>query len=558
MRRLLEIVLPLLVFFAALAAGAWLSIGRRATAFSAGVEQRIAEAASAKPAIVAPTERAFPSDEEMLGAIMSAVSEEEPLLRAHLLHATLARLSSAELAALFTRATQLDDRERRGTLLGVLLARWVAVDPAAAEAAVSPYLHRLRAAMRADWQSLDTVVAEAWARAMPERALAEAMMSPEAAWANKMAEAALNSLAEGDPAKQLEALARLPANRLREDLCKTAIWALAEKDSAAAEARLDLLPDARKRARVQAAILGKLAGRDPAAGLARLTTLAPALQKNPEGMRMVTEILRGVAKKDPAAALASIEGLPEELQKSALGSALVGWADENPVDALTWGAANGVELSEVKSFLSFGDDGGTSWQNLGSIAFEKDRAKTLAWLRTQPASVERDALLGQGIWNAKRDEKLQIYAELTPQGQAAAAENVVRDPFGNGGNEMEAWVKAQPPGAARKAAIQALAQSQAFNAPERLDALTADWPAAADRDAATRGIVSYLTNNNNPRRAVEFARGIGNPAARESAFERIAQNWIYSDEPAARAWIASAPELSAEQKRVLLRQVDDR
>ena len=94
------------------------------------------------------------------------------------------------------------------------------------------------------------------------------------------------------------------------------------------------------RARVQAEILGKLAQRDPAAGLARLAALAPTLRAGTDSMRLVTEILRAAAKKNPAAAIAAVDGLPEKLQKSAIGSSLVGWADENPVDALTWGAAH--------------------------------------------------------------------------------------------------------------------------------------------------------------------------------------------------------------------------
>ena len=86
MRRLARFILPLLVFVAGLAAGAWITIGRRAADFSAGVDRRLAESAVATPGPAAPATRAFPTDEEMLTAIMSAVVEEEPLLRAHRLH----------------------------------------------------------------------------------------------------------------------------------------------------------------------------------------------------------------------------------------------------------------------------------------------------------------------------------------------------------------------------------------------------------------------------------------------------------------------------------------
>jgi hypothetical protein len=557
MRRFAHFALPLLGFLIALATGAWFSIERRAAAFSAGVDQRLAAAPNGTPAPASERERAFPSDAEMLTEIMSAVSEEEPLLRAHRLHDALNRLNSAELAVLFEKAVQVEDRDQRGALLQVLLTRWASIDPTVADAAVRPYRDRFRTTLRNDWRSLDTAVCVAWAGALPERALAEAMAAPNAQWARQMAQAAIQSLAEGDAVRQLEALTRLPASRLRAEMCETAIKALAEKDSAAAEARLDLFPDPRQRARVQSEILGKLAERDPAAGLARLAALAPDLMRNTDGMRLVNAVLRAAATKDAAAALAAVNGLAEELQTHALGSALAGWAGEHPIDALTWASANGVDLSETKAFVHFGDNGGVGWNSLLNVAFDSDRSKTLAWLRAQPASPERDSMLRDGIWSGTVEEKFQIFAELTPQGQADAAATVVQSSLRNGIEQIEPWVKALSAGAARKSAIQSLAMYYANNTPERIEALADEWPAGPDRDAALRGIVSSFSNND-PRRAMEFARRVSAPEARQSTFESIAQNWLYRDEPTARAWITSAPELSAEQKRVLLRQFDER
>jgi hypothetical protein len=158
------------------------------------------------------------------------------------------------------------------------------------------------------------------------------------------------------------------------------------------------------------------------------------------------------------------------------------------------------------------------------------------------------------------EAKLRVYAELTPAGQVSAAKDLVRsslrydrvDP-----GQIEPWVKAQPPGAARTAAIQELTYHQAVNNPDRLDELAKSWAMGPDRDAAMRGIASSLASTNNPLRALEFARQVNDPAARESAFEKVAQNWLDLDKAAARAWIASAPELSAEQKRVLLQLAEE-
>ena len=294
------------------------------------------------------------------------------------------------------------------------------------------------------------------------------MAAPDAPWALQTAWAAMQSLAEGDPARQLDALARMPASRLRDRCVENAIKALAEKDSAAAEARLDLFTEPRRRARLQAEILGKLAERDPSAALARLAELAPDLTAGVASTQLVTHVLRGAGKKDPDAALAAVDGLPEELRTPALGAALTGWAEQHPADALAWGAANGVELSEAKGPMDFGDYGGASWQSLLSIAFQSDRAKTFAWLRSQPASLERDEMLRAGIWSGTKEEKLQIYAELTPQGQVEAVRAMLGG-YRSDATEFEPWVKAQPAGAARQAAIQVARQrsGEQFARPHR-------------------------------------------------------------------------------------------
>jgi hypothetical protein len=495
----------------------------------------------------------------MLTAIMSAVAQDEPLLRAHQLHDTLGRLNSAELSALFTKAVQVEDNERRDSLLSALLARWLIVDAEAARAAVRPYTDRFRSVIRIpDWGNVDMAVSQAWAGVVPEETLAEVMANPHAQWAQDLAGIALTSLCEGDPLRQLEALTRLPETRLRANLCATAIKSLAEKDYAAAEAHLSLLTDPRQRALVLAEMMGALALRDPAAGLARLAALSPNLPAGLDGIRLITEVLGGASKKVPEAALAAVDGLPENLRVQALGAVLVGWADEHPADALMWSAAHGVDLSEVKGSLFFGDNV-MGWQTLLSVAFNQDRDKTLEWLRTQPASAERDSMLTRGLWGGTIEQKLQIYAELTPAGQVSAAKDLVRNSLRYGGvglDQIEPWVNAQPPGAARTAAIRELTQFQAANNPERLDELAKSWAMGPDRDAAMRGIASSLASTN-PVRALEFARQVNDPAARESAFENVAKDWLDLDKAAARAWIASAPELSAEQKRVVLQLAEE-
>jgi hypothetical protein len=216
-----------------------------------------------------------------------------------------------------------------------------------------------------------------------------------------------------------------------------------------------------------------------------------------------------------------------------------------------------VDPADAKADITFGNSGAGSWRTLLNAAFDNDRAKTLAWMESQPATPERDAMLREGIWGASPEEKFRIYADLTPEGRAAAAERVVEGSFRNAPDQIESWVKSQPPGAAREAAIRSLASSQATSTPELIGTLADAWPAGPDRDAALRGIALSLWQSD-PRRAIEFARRVSEPDQRESTLSRIAGTWLSKDESAARAWLASSTELSSEEKRVLLRQFDER
>src|SRR4030095_13250210 len=296
---------------------------------------------------------------------------------------------------------------------------------------------------------------------------------------------------------------------------------------------------------------------DPDACLDLLTTLDSGSLTGVAGIRSVTESLRGASKKDPEAALAAIDGLPEELKMTALGSVLVGWADKHPVDALSWAVANGIHVSDAKGSMNF-HESGMSWRTMIMVAFDRDREKTMEWIRSQPPSAERDSRLRAGLWGGTMDQRLQIYAELTPASQVSAAGVMVQGSFrygSDGQSGIEAWVREQPPGSVRTAAIRTLSEYQASN-PDKLNQIAESWTPGPDRDAANRGIVRVLAYKDAPS-AIEFARQISNPATRESAFEQIAQEWFSENKAAARTWVTTSPEFSSEQKRVLLRQAEE-
>lgn len=547
-------LLLVLALGAGMGLGAWLAGGERSGESATVAGRRLGE--SAEAAAIGSEMRAFPTDDEMLTAIMSAVAGEEPLRRAYRLHGLLGRLGGAELAALFARSVRLEDYERRDGLLGALLGRWAALDPAAAAVAVRPFRDRFRATARADWRGVDNAVNTAWTQAQPEPALAEAMLTPDAPWAQSTAFAALEILAAGDRAQKLALLADLPEGRLRDTMCQNEIQSLAETDSAAAEAGLALLTDPRLRARTQGEVLGKLAARDPAVALARLAAAAPGLTGGREGTRLVTAVLKAAAKQDPAAALAAVAGLPEDLQTQGRDAALVGWAGKQPLAALEWAAAQGVDVAAARAVADLGDEDYSGWNSLMGTAFESDRAATLVWLRTQPTSVTRDAMLREGSWRGTSEERLAIYAEMTPAGRVGALGSVAQAVYGEEPERAEALIKAQPAGAARQSAISALVGAQTARASEERAALAEAWPAGPDRDAALRGLAWSLYND--APQALTFVRRISDPVLREGALERVAESWSYRDEPAARAWLTTTTDLSPDQKRMLLREWDER
>src|SRR5262245_48933346 len=140
MRKPSSIVLPFLGFLTGAAAGAWLSAHRPGLATATEkTDPRSASGIPSTDSMELTINRPFATSEEMLAAIMSAVVQEEPLLRAHQLRHLMGRLSSAELSVLFDKAVKVKDLAQREALMSALLSRWSVVDHAAAKSAVDPF-----------------------------------------------------------------------------------------------------------------------------------------------------------------------------------------------------------------------------------------------------------------------------------------------------------------------------------------------------------------------------------------------------------------------------------
>jgi hypothetical protein len=227
--RPVHVMVVVAAFGASFAIGAWVGSGRSETAPSP-----LTRALEHSPAGGA-GQRGYPTDEEMLGAVMSAMVEEDPLRRAHRLHLALGRLTSPELAALFLKAIAVKDNSRRHMLLVHLLTQWIEVDATAPREALRPYWDQFRNGKGLRLTDQAEAVLKAWAAVAPDEVFAQVVANASKPGARSLAEAALSAMAAKDPQRQFEALARLPASPLRDVLSTPAIKALAQKDGFASQ-----------------------------------------------------------------------------------------------------------------------------------------------------------------------------------------------------------------------------------------------------------------------------------------------------------------------------------
>jgi hypothetical protein len=234
---------------------------------------------------------------------------------------------------------------------------------------------------------------------------------------------------------------------------------------------------------------------------------------------------------------------------------LGGWAAAHPLDALAWAADTGVTILESSSIEDFGDGYVSSRRDLISTALKSDRDRTIEWIRSQPASPERDSMLVEALSWTPLAETLEGLAELSPESRKERTWWIIRK-FQNDLEGAEKWVRGLTE-SERIAGIRELSYVQAENFPERIDSLAEAWSAGPERETALEGIAQYLCQNR-PEQAAEFARQISDPTARWKIYQSLASFWLYRDEAAARKWISSTTELSPDDKRVVVREFEER
>jgi hypothetical protein len=318
----------------------------------------------------------------------------------------------------------------------------------------------------------------------------------------------------------------------------------AESDPRAAFAAVEGMKPGGPRDDARKQVILAWAGKDPASALAQVPALLPTLKNQLIGNPFLTSLAERVMEKNPRVGLAWIEGLPLEHRQSVAIAGLVVWAKEEPVAALEWGLANGIEVARGRHTSQ------DSWMKgvLGTAAMEAPAA-TFAALESLPSGPQRTGLIERALcevgWLPADEKNTSIQADLLrrllPQISSEAQTTVARQ-FGimagmqSSLNDVGAWSRMFPAGEVRDAAV-SQAVSYAFHTDvKRGDQLLATLAPSRERDAALKVAVSALTDRQ-PAEAARRALEIGDPPQRQKTLDAVLKEWRERDPAASEAWV---------------------
>ena len=543
MRRAFQISSMVIAAVIGFAGGSWLAFDRRLSALSA-----LAAGTSGEPAdeFRVESKPAYRSMDDAASAVFGAHLEADMLHRGFALYEALAGLSAEQVGELVQRVSSFPASQRKG-LLGPLLRRWQELDPDAAEAWARPALERAFAGPGV--RGLDQEILFAWTEAAPERALAEALRRPHSRMSEHVIWRSVQALSGTNAQAQIERLSGLPPGRMRDRALRTCLSEWAKQDAASAYAQISHLPAGAERDQARMNILSEWAKVDSRAALGRLRDLLPELQAELQGNPLLNRVLGDAASHDPRGAAAFAATLPRSMRIPAIVSALNGWIRQDPIAALEWARDQGIPLD---SRGANDDLHMFAHTELIRGAVSVNGEKVIEWLRRLPAGGERDRLLGLAAQSAKPELAAGLFHELPSSEQLRVVGLMA---WGKGNEDPDAavrWAREMSSPEVRAAALARVVPAYAERFPSKLDALLESLPAGRERDAALRGCASGIAWRD-PEKALAFAERITTSNVREQAFRIVARSWLSHDKPAATAWLAQTPELSAATKANYLR-----
>lgn len=535
------------ILFIAAGAACGFLLGR--AIFHSGTPAGQSEAAGTAMSGLAASDRGTlsESDAAAIGSVFSAWQERNSLQRGWEMQRAIDRLDADQVAILVKQVEARVDYETE-PLLMALVKRWVRVAPEAAAVWVRPIMERIYAGAN---NSTDLGIARAWCTSDPERAISFVLERPGAEASANMAWAAMSAIMKGDPAAGLERAMKLPEGKVRMSAISGLISQWAKVDPVAALARLDSLQLAEPwRGAALMRLLPELAKKDSAAALMEI---AGRMRPTATGRiwPMYRFAIEAAAAADPLAALAMSDRFPESMRSDFTVIALRGWAEREPVEALKWGQAHGMDLDQAPLF----PEGGRSQSSVLAQALTTEPETTVAWLRALPPDAERARLLTSALNFMTAETARAVFAELPLENQIFLAGDLGRQAAKLNPNEAIAWSKGIESGPSRSRVISEIVGNARWNSADVLDAAISQYAPGNDREAALRGSAWAMADK--PEIAMGFASQISDADIREEAYRRLAARWLFRDAPAAKAWLAETRELSPEVKAMVTRMAEE-
>ena len=185
-----------------------------------------------------------------------------------------------------------------------------------------------------DRDSLSITALEAWSQRHPEDALARVTELPDSPFRNRAIKALAVQLAATDPKGAIElAQKNLPEGKARKEAIDAAIDGIAQRNPAEAVSLIALLPEGQERSDAILTACRTLSAIDPSAGLSLIALLPAGQARNDAAMNLAS----GMAARDPLAARDWAMTLPQGATRTnALLIVSDSLAELDPAAAARW------------------------------------------------------------------------------------------------------------------------------------------------------------------------------------------------------------------------------
>lgn len=488
------------------------------------------------------------SAEVLFSRVLSALQGGTWLKKREELSEALDGLTREVLEELVERAARLPQTES-DLLLGPLFERWCELDPTTATA-------WLRAHPGAKFTSAWTT----WARMLPKEALASVHAQPGALYSGEILRAAVKALCGSNRPAQAELLAALAPDSARDQLLRETIEAWAGNDSAAALAFALKFPDAGMQRKLADGALRKLLEIDPTAAAKSVAEYLPTITGTPHAARLAVETSSALAGVDPQAAFEWLhQQAPSEQTLAAYISAASVWVKKDPIAALEWCQANGVEIRRT-----LGAGPGLYPRNsVLAEAMQADPIKTLQWIQGLPEGDEQVATIETALASpaklmsspANDAAVAELVARLPPEAQENATYQAVRLAGRTKLEAISGLLDDLPSDAARAAGIEAMIRNNVRATHATLETILSNFPEGYQRDAAIRGFAATQPFPDSAATALQIA----DPGVRHVVLDGMMSDLVQRSPTVAQDWLEkNSGRIPAEWKEQWTKQAANR